>query len=337
TFDTVGLSSLRLSFWHKYEIGDQYFSNDPGDYAKVEVSTDNGATWTEVASYGFNQTQTHWAETSIDLSPYIGNTSVKVRFRLTTDRGNNADGWYIDDVVIEEASITTTLPFSDDMESGAGKWFVSSHWTQITTGCYSGTCWTDSPDGDYTGNTNASLETLTFDTVGLSSLRLSFWHKYWIGATDYAKVEVSTDNGANWTDVASYGPDQTQTHWVETSIDLSPYIGNTSVKIRFRLTTDRGDNADGWYIDDVVIGEIGTTLKPMISPQGEDNIIPSVDIKRDNTMAFGCGGIRSHNGDSSNHSGPVSSLTILTLPFVIRWMWRKRRDIVLQLSNQIKM
>jgi Mg-chelatase subunit ChlD len=87
----ASLSAPALSFWHRYDI-ENYF-----DYGRVEVSTDNGATWRSLATYtGINTT---WSRAVIDLSPYRGQT-IRLRFRLTTDASVTRDGWYIDDVTV---------------------------------------------------------------------------------------------------------------------------------------------------------------------------------------------------------------------------------------------
>jgi Mg-chelatase subunit ChlD len=87
----ASLTTPALSFWHRYDI-ENYF-----DYGRVEVSTDNGATWQSLAAYtGANTT---WSRAVIDLSAYRGQT-IRLRFRLTTNAYLTRDGWYIDDVTV---------------------------------------------------------------------------------------------------------------------------------------------------------------------------------------------------------------------------------------------
>ncbi|MGQ9828818.1 MAG: VWA domain-containing protein, partial [Roseiflexus sp.] len=90
----VLLSAPALSFWHRYDIENGF------DYGRVEVSTDNGATWQSLAAYtGVNTT---WSRAVIDLSAYRGQT-IRLRFRLTTNAYVTRDGWYIDDVTVGPA------------------------------------------------------------------------------------------------------------------------------------------------------------------------------------------------------------------------------------------
>ena len=114
-FDFSSATSPILSFWHRYEIESSY------DDADVEVSTD-GSIWTSVAHYdGYQSTYT---QASIDLSAYNGNSTVYIRFRLRTDYSVTYDGWYIDDVSIDDGS---TNLFSDDCESTAA-WTLQAPW-----------------------------------------------------------------------------------------------------------------------------------------------------------------------------------------------------------------
>jgi len=60
------------------------------------VSTDDGISWSEVASY--SGTMSNWREETIDLDSYVGSSSFKVRFTLRSDGYIERDGWYVDDV-----------------------------------------------------------------------------------------------------------------------------------------------------------------------------------------------------------------------------------------------
>ena len=44
-----------------------------------------------------------------------------------------------------------------------------------------------------------------------------------------------------------------QEDWREERFDLSGFCGSSDLQIRFRLTTDRYEHFDGWYVDDVVL------------------------------------------------------------------------------------
>jgi subtilisin family serine protease len=82
-----------LSFWHRYDLESQY------DFGLVEVSVDNGTTWTEHAR--FNGNAPNWHQSYVDLSDLAGQ-GVLLRFRLYSDYTVPRDGWFIDDIAISD-------------------------------------------------------------------------------------------------------------------------------------------------------------------------------------------------------------------------------------------
>lgn len=99
-FDLTNFSSANLSFWHYY----RYLT---GDITKVEVSTDNGGTWTAVKTYTATQGSAVTVGTAynvtfvkdvIDLAAYTGQANVKIRFNYHAAWGYY---WAIDNVKVE--------------------------------------------------------------------------------------------------------------------------------------------------------------------------------------------------------------------------------------------
>src|SRR5262249_36577409 len=98
-FDLKGLSKATLSAWLWYDIEKDF------DYAYVEVSTDNGATWDTLKNndttdtnpngnnFGnaFTTRKSQWVEERFDLTPYAGKP-ILVRFEYITDDAFNATG-----------------------------------------------------------------------------------------------------------------------------------------------------------------------------------------------------------------------------------------------------
>lgn len=105
--------------------------------------------------------------------------------------------------------------------------------------------------------TSTILESPTFSLDGFSSAEMSFWHYLrWI-SNNKAHVQISTDNGATWTLVGAYtGIQGSASNFVNRTIDLTPYVGNSFVKLRFlyEATWDYG-----WAIDNVRVTGIVTT------------------------------------------------------------------------------
>lgn len=128
-FNLTTTRRATLKFWAWYDIEPMF------DYAYIEASTDNGATWNIIKgkytttdnpngnSYGHGWTGTsgsspngsnrgtpRWVEETVDLSAYSGRR-VLVRFEYITDEGYNRPGLAIDDIRIPE------IGYSDDAES----------------------------------------------------------------------------------------------------------------------------------------------------------------------------------------------------------------------------
>ncbi|MBP9192949.1 MAG: T9SS type A sorting domain-containing protein, partial [Ignavibacteria bacterium] len=91
---------LKLSYWYKHTI-------DTLDNAYVDISNDNGVTWTSPRYY--NKTANSWIREVIDISSIAGgSTSLKIRFSLISNGSVTADGIYIDDIKLTGYNVTPT-------------------------------------------------------------------------------------------------------------------------------------------------------------------------------------------------------------------------------------
>lgn len=130
-FDLTGATgNVTLSFRHKYDMERNF------DFGYVEVSNNNGATWTTFKTYTNNAgppggRPVNWTQDSVNLTSYVG-SDILIRFRFNSDYSYsdgdgkyNSDGaWYIDEARLTDNSGTL---FYDDMEGGADPgWTVDS-------------------------------------------------------------------------------------------------------------------------------------------------------------------------------------------------------------------
>ncbi|HSD64141.1 MAG TPA: M28 family peptidase [Ignavibacteriaceae bacterium] len=98
----------------KLEFDTQWDIEEGWDYGQVEITTNNGGTWTPLqglyTSPGsgsfqpngeplYDGTQLSWIHESMDISDFSG-TPFRIRFQLVTDGSQTRDGWYIDNIVI---------------------------------------------------------------------------------------------------------------------------------------------------------------------------------------------------------------------------------------------
>ncbi|MCI0449555.1 MAG: T9SS type A sorting domain-containing protein [Chlorobi bacterium] len=158
--------------------------------------------------------------------------------------------------------VGTGIVVLNDNGSTFNNWTATGPW-DITTSQFNSppSSFTDSPTGNYGNNINVSM-TLT-NPINVSAnpvVYLSFFHKYTTEAGyDFCYVEVSSNNGSNWSTVAQY--DGTLSTWTEQVFDITQYAnGSTQMKIRFRLQTDPSLTFDGWYVDDIKVTNYCGTL-----------------------------------------------------------------------------
>jgi uncharacterized repeat protein (TIGR01451 family) len=119
-------------------------------------------------------------------------------------------------------------------------------------------------DAHYYGTTDERLISPALNTTGYLSLELTFQHYYRdvsAGYGDYAYVQVST-NGTTWQIVRTYNSTQgTLANFSDVTIDLTAYINQPELYIRFRYYAPWGYY---WLVDNVSV--VGT-------PQSSANVV----------------------------------------------------------------
>lgn len=127
------------------------------------------------------------------------------------------------------------------------------------------------------GDKSDTTLTREFDLKSLSSATLKYWTWYAIESDyDFAYVEVSTDGGQTYTILSTpsctsedpsgnnfgcgYSGDSGDdpARWIEETVDLSPYAGQT-ILVRFEYITDDAVNRNGWLLDDLSLPELNYT------------------------------------------------------------------------------
>ena len=186
--------------------------------------------------------------------------------------------------------------FFDDMEEGDAMWTMippTANWKIMETGYTPPDSWACTLDGmAYDINWHESLTTNPVDLSdpNLDVVQLSFMHSYDLEMSggqpaDGANIKVSTD-GMVWDIVdpadgydgsipmSSTNPMDGQDVFSGTEeygqefVDLTPYIGNPEVYVRFDMGTDENFSMNsGWFIDDVEIsGLVEYQSIPVSSP-----------------------------------------------------------------------
>ena len=267
-----------LVFYHAWDLGE-------GDSLFVEVSSD-GVDWTSLTpnrpggALVTGSTNLAFVREAISLhsteNPYQDSVFF-LRFRLQSDASSEGNGWWIDDLVLQNRDNTALpYPFFDDMENGGDNWLADDGWAIAPEAAYRGGAgWTDSPVANYNPQTEVSLRTTAvFDlsSGAATNPELSFWHRQDLGAGDSFSAEASTDDGASWQPLWMFAYDAStaahpaapgtplyefnqQLGWEYTSVNLSAYVGARFL-LRFRLNAlDDTGVGDGVWIDDVRLAE----------------------------------------------------------------------------------
>jgi len=163
--------------------------------------------------------------------------------------------------------------FSDDFESGAGKWTHDGTGDDWQIGkpkrgpklTHSGdTCWGTNLSGTYKNNADSWLQSPPIDLAKKSSAFLSFW--VWNSVQDsgyqmpdYLWVDAGEDGPAVFEPLCGRmggindDPAIPSTGgWCHVVLDLSKYLGKT-IRFRFRFTSDESVVHWGSYVDDVTV------------------------------------------------------------------------------------
>ncbi|MDA3814028.1 MAG: carboxypeptidase regulatory-like domain-containing protein [Candidatus Cloacimonetes bacterium] len=101
--DLSTVVEAELSFWMKYDVEFQYY-----DYITVEISPNNGVSWTNMGTYC--GTGNNWEEYIFSLALFVGNPQVIIRWELVADLNQQFNGLCLDDVVVTDLNIDTTPP-----------------------------------------------------------------------------------------------------------------------------------------------------------------------------------------------------------------------------------
>lgn len=93
--DLTGATRASLSYAFKHSTETSW------DFFEVRVSTDNGATWTNLVRVsGRSAAWSNYNTASLSLASFVGRTNVKIQFRLTTDVSVTDFGLGIDEIKV---------------------------------------------------------------------------------------------------------------------------------------------------------------------------------------------------------------------------------------------
>ena len=221
SFDTIGYA----------------FMNGMLDPANIEVVPDECGL---PSGFGFN------------IRPLIAN--IDVDFELDPVCFGTCQSFCPSDVI---SCTDADVIFCDEFEGGTGNWVLEGAWGLTTAQSFSpDNSLTDSPGGNYAANQNISATMANgLDLSTYLDATLAFRAIYDIegGNFDYCFVEVSTNGGSTWIEVARFLGEGNLSPWIQYIYSLGGFVGNDDVRVRFRFFSDGGFEVDGIYIDDVIV------------------------------------------------------------------------------------
>ena len=184
--------------------------------------------------------------------------------------------------VVNLTSLPSSTLLSQNFNNGLAAWTTIN---SSSGGTVSASTWTLRPDGysyNYTYHSNdnsqfiqsnsdaqgsnqnytyTSLISPTFSTVGLSACSLNFYQYYRESLGDYfigsAEVDISTNGGSTWTTLHDYADDGgtgSAGSFAHSILDLSNYVGYSSVQIRFLYYSPDGYY---WSLDNITVAGNG--------------------------------------------------------------------------------
>jgi hypothetical protein len=270
-FDLSGLSTPELSFdYHMYGATDM-------GTIDLELSSDNGATWTSIWSKSGNQGNS-WFTVNIDLSAYIGG-NIQVRFNRLVGSTWQAD-IAIDNFNISEPVAPTC---SDGIQNGdetgvdcGGTFCVpcSTSDVVLNQGFFE-TGWDGWIDGgsdvarvssanSYEGSYSIRIRdnSGTASAMTLSNIDVSPYSQVVVDFYFYVySMENGEDfwvrfyDGSSWNTVATYvsGSGIENNTFYNATVTLTPAQYNFAVNSGFRFQCDASGNNDQIFIDQVTI------------------------------------------------------------------------------------
>lgn len=223
------------------------------------------------------------AEVNLDYQILAGE-SVDLSFLVTLSNGNYTYTEVINKRYIKGEFQALYSNNADDIS----QWTVDGLWSTTESDFVSApTSLTDTPDSDYEGNSDLTIQlNESIDLTGSEEAILRYNAKWNIEeGWDYVEFLVGIEGEelvpqcGNYTVIGNANQDEgqplysgIQDDWVEEEISLSDYIGQR-INIAFRLVSDSYVEEDGFYFDDI---EVLTVSDPLST--ADDLLIANMSI-----------------------------------------------------------
>jgi thiol-disulfide isomerase/thioredoxin len=172
--------------------------------------------------------------------------------------------------------------YTEGFETGRSNWADSGvgggvDWDTTSAEAHSGgVCITDSKAGNYANSQSRYIWMINgVDLTGMSSAVVTWYEKYNVLANDYCRPEYSVNGSATFSSLIS-PYNGSLGSWQQRSVNITSYCNTTNFRLRYRLTSNSVDVADGWQVDDIAItgyyktgvsgqpGELTRPVRPLL-------------------------------------------------------------------------
>ena len=270
-FDLSGETDVSFVF------DNHMFGSSDGGSVDLEVSDDNGATWTSIWNQTGNQGN-QWNTVAVSLAPYVGG-GVQLRFNRVTG-GTWQSDFALDNARLVSGAVGSgcvggvSTPYGEGFESNIGLWTQAAgddlNWTRDANGTPSNGTGPSSgsvgsfyiyveASGNGTGfpNKQAIINSPCVDLNSASGATFSFdYHMFGSTNSGTIDLEISDDDGATWISIWNQTGNQGN-QWNTVSLDLSAYVGG-GVQLRFNRVTGGTWQSDV-AIDNIVLSSSNAT------------------------------------------------------------------------------
>ncbi|HVN54990.1 MAG TPA: pre-peptidase C-terminal domain-containing protein [Anaerolineaceae bacterium] len=175
---------------------------------------------------------------------------------------------------------TRSLPFTDDMQTGANGWTASGLWRQASltdpSGSSTTTAWIFNNTGGNYADAQIRAGDLTSPPISLPASPASylrFGYQYQTESAglyfDQRRVQISKDGGPFTDLIPPLSDDRMQTWLNSPAISLSAYAGHTvRIRFHFNIVDSYLNTFTGWAIDNL---QVDTTPPPACSENPANN------------------------------------------------------------------
>ena len=303
SINSPGKSGCGLTATYPVGVKIRNYNNVALNNVQVSYKINNNSIVTEtIPVVAANQTLDYVFTQTADLSAYM-DYSLNVWVKYGTD--NYASNDSILNYTFHSSPVISSYPYMEDFESNDGNFYsygTNDTWQYgtpaktIINKAPNGTkAWVTNLTGNYSDYETSYLTSPCFDLTGLTNPVLSFSHIFETEQDyDYSWVEYSTDGkvwnklgnigeGTNWyNDASTNSWNSTSGKWQVASIDIP--VTNTTVRLRFVMSSDAGVTEEGIGIDDVRIFE-----KAVIADAISSSSIASAPVSGNNWVVLNLG------------------------------------------------